>query len=277
MVNPLLDSESPPRSSWLQSPVTHAYRTYLAFLQDLFRGPEDQALIPGVWYSDDPQVTKLNILGRPSVDVRLVTAKPTIVVSPQASSGGAQIIGDLDHVDFATGKITYMDYFRGALAVYVLSEAEISALSLAEMVRDQTWAHQRTLIQNGKFHNIGRGIVVGPALPPGSVVTGQGREKVRAVPVTVPFAFLRRTSVEPRNVQRLRSLVLTIGPRAPVVDEESFPIAPGTTIEEWVRDFNRARGYLPPTDPVNIPAALPTETSDGGESLATVEVQVDVD
>lgn len=271
----ILQNEDPARSSWEFNPVRHAYRTYLSFLQTVFHSMEGTAY--DQWsYNEDPKKTKLNISGRIPLDAEQVAARPTIIATKQgiASSGGT--IGDMDYVDPFTGAITFIDEFRGTLAVYVLSQNDVEADNIAWLVRDLTWTMHRSLISNEGFHSIGRNIQVGDIMPPGSLINESTlRASIRAIPLSIPYSFKRRMRVTPTNARRLERLNLNVTVRAPDGPPEDQPPA-SWTVERWMASLSRLPRQRIPSDPGNIPSALPTEVGPGRQSECEVTVRVDL-
>jgi len=274
-VSILLQSESPSKSSWESNPVRHAYRTYLDFLQMVFHSLEGTAY--GEWsYNDDPLKTRLNISGRIPLDAEQVAARPSVVATHQGITASGGTIGDMDYVNPFTGAITYIDEFRGTLAVYVLSKNDVEAHNIAWLVRDMTWVMHRCLTTNEGFHSIGRNIQVGDIMPSGSLINESTvRDSIRAVPISIPYSFKRRMTITPTNVTRLERLNLNIRAIVPDGPPEDQPPA-SWTVERWMASLRNLPSQYIPSDPGNIPSALPTEVGPGRQSESEVTVRVDL-
>ena len=266
--------ENPPLSGWDFDSVEHAYRSYTAFLTSLFSNLAGTPLQEWT-YSDDPVATKINIGGTIPTDASVVAARPTIVVDYQSVDPLVQTIGDVDKVDMATGRITYLQRTDSTLAVYVISKNKTEASRIATFTREMTWSLQRTLISNGGFYLIGRGIRQGPPLPPGSLVSGgDGRSPLYAAPLAVPYSFLKSISVEPINRPKLNHMRMYIRPGTSVPPVSTPPV--NWTVEEWIARCNRSRNYVPPADPASIPPPLPTAATAGGQSGSQVVAEIDL-
>lgn len=274
MTDPLA-GDNPERSSWDEDPEMHAHRTYIRFLRGVFAslagGPRDEWL----WHADNKQ-SRITIQWKIGLDAEVVAAKPAIIVTSQGISAPSQVIGDFDHLNPFTGGLTLIEEIRGMLAVYVLSSNEIEARRIAWYVKDTTWALQRTLTSNEGFHYIGRGIRVGEAMAPGSLVAeGNVRDSLHAVPLVVPYAVHRRVRVTPVNAPQLTQINIfrtAVNPSGPV--DEQLPS--GWSVDTWLAARHRATGYRMPTDPARLTPALPTGAGPGRQSEGEVLIEVDL-
>lgn len=269
-----LAGEIPPLSGWDFDSVEHACRSYTAFLISLFKNLTGTPMAEWA-YDDDEKATKINIGGQTPMDASIIAARPTVVIDTQSVEPLVQSIGDVDKIDMATGRITFLQRTDSMLALYVISKNGKEASRIATFIREMTWSLHRTLVSNGGFHLIGRGIRQGPPLPPGSLVSGgDARSPLLAVPLSVPYSFLKSISVEPINRPKLNKMTMYIRPGASVLPVSSPPA--NWTVEDWIARCNRAKGYVPPADPADIPPPLPTTTGGGGESSQEVVVEIDL-
>lgn len=280
MANDPLAGESPKVSTWSGSPIQHAIRSYVAFLQNLFAELKDTD--KDAWhYSDDEKETKINIGMQTPMDAAQVAGRPAIIVSPQGIDSQGGIIGTLDDLDPMTGRVTYLEMFRSGLGVYVISREPTEAHNIAWFIAESTWALHRTLISNAGFHLIGFNIRVGPPLPPGSLVGGDLRGPLVAAPLMVPYTFLRRCSVVPVNAPKLNHVNLHLRPVGAMVPGPRPSVPIGWTVEKWLAKHNQGKGgYQIPSDPSLIiqdaPPPLPTEGGPGRQSEGEVIVRVDL-
>jgi hypothetical protein len=260
-------------SSWDMDPFEHSLRLYTEFTKDLFRHL-DQTAWESWAYRDDAELTRINIGSTTPMDSSQVAARPAIIVESQGCDSSQGIIGDLDDMDPFTGKVTYIELFTGTLLAYTLSKVPAEARKIAWFLKEMTWALRTTLVGNAAFYQIGRGIRQSPVLEPGSLVGGDLRGAIKAVALAIPFSFIRRTSVTPINKPKLNRIDIHIRPGQRLVVDP--PLASDWTVERWIASQNAGRGYLPPTDPANVPPPLPTEAGPGGQSGGEVIVRVDL-
>lgn len=263
----------PKLSSWDLDPFEHSSRLYTEFTKDLFRH-----LAGTSWddwaYRDDPETTRINIGATTPMDAAQVAARPAVIIESQGCESSQGIIGDLDDLDPFTGAVTYLELFTGTLLAYVLSKIPVEARKIAWFLKEQTWALRTTLVGNAAFYQIGRGIRQSPVLEPGSLVGGDLRGGIKAVGLAIPFSFIRRTKVTPINKPKLNRIDIHLRPGNPTHVEP--PMASDWTVEKWISSQNAARGYVPPTDPANVPPPLPTEAGPGRQSGGEVIVRVDL-
>jgi len=266
-----LDDELNPLSSWADEPIYHGYRVYLAFLQGVY-GDLDGTLGERYKFSYDAQTTKVNIGGPPPVDATRIANIPAIVVDLPGINPLGTVTGDISTRDMFTGTKTYVDYFSGALPVYIISDNKRTAMTLAWLTHQMTWTLRESLIGNGRFHSIGRA-QIGPPSPVGQLVTGTPGGPLISVPLIVPFLFVYKSSVTPINAPKLARVEFAIRPTGPA---SRAPVMPtGWTVEQWIATYNRDHGFVTPTDPLAIPA-LPTEVPAVRESGQEVVVDVDL-
>lgn len=279
MGNDPLAGESPQISTWSGSPLQHAIRSYLAFLQSLFG--ELKGTDKDNWsYSEDDKETRINIGSQTPMDASQVASRPAIIVSSQGVDATGGIIGTLDDLDPLTGRLTYLEMFRSSLGVYAISREPTEAHNIAWFIAESTWALHRTLMSNAGFHQIGFGIRVGPPLPPGSLVGGDLRGPLVAAPLIVPFTFLRRTSVTPINVPKLNHINLRLRASGAAILAPRPGVPSDWTLEKWLAKYNQGKGYEIPLDPAlivpEVPPPIPTGGGSGRQSDVEVTVRVDL-
>lgn len=271
-----LEGEDPKWGSWTSNPMRQAYRTYLAFLQGAFADLKDSHYERFLW-SPDPQETKINITTVTPMDAEQVEQHPAVVVTPQGTEGSGSAIGDVDDIDPLRGTITYIDQLSGLLSCYAISKSKPEAEDLGWVVRELTWTLRRALIANGKFYTIGNNIKVGPALPPGSLVSGgDARGPIYAVPLAIPFSVCWRSTVQRVNVPKLETIMVGLTAEGKTLNPARPPLPTSWTIEKWIEVVNKKAREELPSDPGNVQAPLPTEPSTEGQSSSEVLVRVDL-
>lgn len=268
-------NEDPKISSFDDSPPRHVHRTYLEFVKSTFASLKDTPR-NGWYYDSDPELTKINIGATTPMDAKQVAGRPAVIVDLQGVDASGGIIGSFDNIDPFTGRLILMELWRGSLLAYAISKAPAEAQEIGWFLAEMTWLLQRKLTSNGGIHTIGGGIRMGPALPPGSLVGGDARGPLYAVPVAIPYTFIRRSAVTPVNVPKLNRINMHIRPSEPPTAADRQAIPPGWTVESWIAGYNRQIGAVPPDDPYLVPPPLPTEEGPGRQSGGEVVVRVDL-
>lgn len=267
--------ELPKLSSFDDTPPRHVHRTYLEFVKSTFASLKGTAR-DGWFWDADPELTRVNIGATTPMDAKQVAARPAVIVDLGGVDAAGGIIGSFDNVDPFTGRLILMELWRGSLSVYSVSKVTAEAQEIGWFVAEMTWLLQRKLTSNGGIHSIGSGIRMGPALPPGTLVGGDARGPLYAVPISIPYSFIRRSAVTPVNAPKLERISLHIKPSEPPVTEPRVGLDDSWTVEKWITSHNRQIGAAPPNDPSDVLTPLPTEEVPGRQSGSEVVVRVDL-
>lgn len=101
-----------------------------------------------------------------------------------------------EDIDMRTGKRTHLDLVSGNASFNVHAKNEDVARRLARFVRQQIIRRRRDLISLAKLHQVGHVAQVGPASPPGALVSGGPTVVSTMVPVMFPFFYADRWTAE---------------------------------------------------------------------------------
>ena len=185
-----------PEQSWLGSPLTHARRLALMFLQALF----ESAPVGKCKWDQDPTKTEIWIGSVLPEDVNNLTARPALVVEVGPASFLNLTIDQFEALDFTTGEVTYSDLVQSTLAIHCLSSSVEEAEWLSWVVGKHTWLLKNCLRQEG-FFEVGRRVQFTAA----QSLALPGTESwpiVYLKAVTLPFYFQERYTVGPPVTHR---------------------------------------------------------------------------
>lgn len=174
------------------SPLAHAKRLLLYFLQELFSEQNPT----GIRYSSDDNTTGIVIKGTYALNQETFNKKPVVVVE----RGGAQIqsrtLGSIEYVDYKRGGYIRTELVPFSLIVRILSINEYVAEQLAWFIVSTTFVLRHVLIRQG-FYHVGNQFVVNP--PTVHQIVGGDQNQLKEILLTLPCSHLMRMSTTPLN------------------------------------------------------------------------------
>jgi len=174
------------------SPLAHAKRLLLYFLQELFSEENPT----GLRYSGDNKVSTVLIKGSFALNQETYNKKPIIAVE----RGGAQIqsrtLGSIEYVDYKRGGYIRTELVPFSLGIRVLSENEYTAEKISWFIVSTTFVLRHVLIRQG-FYHVGNQFVITPPAVQQNVSGDQ--TPLKMIQLTLPCSHLMRISTTPLN------------------------------------------------------------------------------
>jgi len=205
-------------------PTFQMSRHILSFLKWRF-----SSLPPGSYQwkpetEDSPDQTGSEIFIAADTPIRpeVVGQRPALTVLRSHAAFQGSGIGDMAHVDLATGATTKMDIIPTNLMVNVLSRLPVEAERLAWFCAEQIWSYREAIIKsepNKIFLYLGQRPSISPPSPAGSLVGDATDFEWCVVVVAFPVYLQHHTTLTPMNRPVVKSVNLT----ATVVSETDNP------------------------------------------------------
>ena len=148
----------------------------------------------------------------------VVGQRPAITVGRSQAVFQGTGLGDMGHVDLATGAIMKMDVIPTNLVINVLSRLPVEAEKLAWFVVEQIWAYREAIIRNEPTHCIlylGQRPALSPPTPAGSLVADSVDFSWCAVVVTFPVFLQHSVSLMPLGRTVVRGIELSAAQTPP--------------------------------------------------------------
>jgi hypothetical protein len=206
-------------------PTFQMTRHILSFLKWRF-----SSLPPGSYQwkpetEDSPDQTGSEVFMAADTPIRpeVVGQRPAITVLRSHAAFQGAGIGDLGHVDLATGATLKMDIIPTNLMINVLSRLPVEAERLAWFCAEQVWSYREAIIKsepNKIFLYLGQRPSISPPTPAGSLVADTTDFEWCAVVVAFPVYLQHSTTLVPLNRPVVKHIGFTAAvERAPAAVE----------------------------------------------------------
>lgn len=181
-------SAGPLETEWTNDPLNYAVKGFIAFLQTIF----EEA--PGGYFHWRPllEETEIVITEENPVKIETVERKPVISVILGQTKFNASSLDDLLNVKASNAQETHTDLLPGTMSLNCMSKVPQEARFIAWMCARTIWNLRKIFIREALFHEVGRGISIGPVSPAGALVSGDTEGEWHAAAVVCPF-FLQWT------------------------------------------------------------------------------------
>ena len=181
---------SAPEKTWEGSPLTHARRLTLRFLQALF----ESAPVGKCHWSVDTDKTEIIIASSLPDDTNVMIIKPAVIVEVGPAAFMNVSIDRLEAIDFDSNRVTYNDLIQASIAIHCLSPSSEESEWLSWIVGKHMWLLKNMMIQEG-FFDFGRQVQFTPTQT-AAVPSGDVWPLIYYKSITAPFVFQERYKVE---------------------------------------------------------------------------------
>lgn len=195
-------------SSWAESPVYHASRLCIVFLQELFRNAPEGCFR----WSESEEFTDIMITPSAPIHLRVLNKRPAIVLIRSGVSFADLGLDNLRSEDLRTGARTHTDLASGNFTFNCISRNRVEAEYMAWIVARHIMILRRILMQAG-FHEIGHNMQIAPPSPPGALITGDTEAEMVNVAATTPYRFQWTDTIQEKDLEVFRSVELSITAR----------------------------------------------------------------
>lgn len=192
-------------SSFRNTPLEQVRTILMRFVQGLFSA----APMGDFHWNADDEKTEIIIRDENPIHVEKYGQRPCISFTIGNIQFHSLGLDDMLETDLKTGRKTKGVIIPGTTSINVCSRNDIEAHNLAWIVGEHIWL-LRDLILRAGFFEIGRGLVITPPSPPGSIVAGDSADEWYVSTVSVPWQFSRKSSVTPLGRQIVNNIILHI-------------------------------------------------------------------
>ena len=235
------------------TPLEALRNLFVGFAQGLFHEAP-----PGSYHWDpDPAVTEIVVQDEAPVKEEVMQRRPLVVFTRGPIQFYSFGMDDLQSYNAQTSKKTKSILVPGTMTANCCSRVALEAENIAWIVAEHIWLLRDLLIEAGLF-DVGRQIQLGSPSPAGSIISDDNGDKWTAVPVSVPFQFVRTSARTPLGQRVVNNLVATFSTRlqelnnlGPPLPSESPPVnvqvcpAPPLVLAADVRGGTPAGVYTP--------------------------------
>lgn len=212
--------ERDPLSSWAESPLFHASRLCIVFLQELFRNaPEGDFR-----WSESEEFTNIVITPTAPIKLRVLNKRPAIVLIRSGVGFAGLGLDNLREEDLKTGLRTHTDLASGNFTFNCISRQRVEAEYLAWIVTRHIMILRRLLMRSG-FHEVGSNMQISPPSPPGAIISGDTEAEMVNVATTTPFRFQWTDTIQEKDLALHRKVEMGITARIAFV--QTTPVRMG--------------------------------------------------
>ena len=195
--------------SFKYTPLEALRNLFVGFCQGLFN-----AAPPGCYHWDeDPNTTEIIIQDEAPVKEEVMQKRPLITITRGALQAYGFGLDDLLKYDADIDRKTKSILVPGTMTINCCSRVSLEAENIAWVVFEHIWLLRDLLMKAGLF-DTGRNNQLGAPSPAGSIIADDGGDEWVCVPVSVPFQFVRTSSLTPLGRQIVQNIEnrLSVGP-----------------------------------------------------------------
>lgn len=215
---PRFDSQDAFPGSFKYTPLEALRNLFVGFVQGLFN-----AAPPGEYHWDpDPAVSDIVIQDEAPVKEEMMQKRPLIMFVRGPIQFYSFGMDDLLQYDATTGRKTKSILATGTMTVNCCSRVALEAENIGWVTAEHVWLLRDLLMQHGLF-DTGRQIQLGSPSPAGSIISDDNGDGWIAVPISVPFHFVRTSSFTPLGKQIVKSIETHVSTRIPKLHSTGSP------------------------------------------------------
>lgn len=244
----------PPILGHGEEPLYFAARTYVLFLQGLFKQfPEGQYK-----WSDDDKLTEIVITDQVPIPRDRIEQRPALVVMRGPAQFANLTLDTMRNVDARTGAKTRTDLIACTMTINCIAkmgpEVQLLAWLVMRHIKDF-----RVMLQRAGFHQIGDQLSLSPESAPGQIIAGEADPEAILVSVFSPFFVQWTEKVTPLYAPVAQNIEAHIKAGIP-----QFPVGQQGEAEEVTLKLNgpslRGRPLVAPTPERDFPIKQTVKT-----------------
>lgn len=191
--------------SFKYTPLEALRNLFVGFCQGLF----NEAPAGCYHWDEDANSSEIIIQDEATVKEEVMQKRPLITITRGPVQAYGFGLDDMLKYDADIDRKTKSILVPGTVTINCCSRVSLEAENIAWVVFEHIWLLRDLLIKAGLF-DTGRNCGLGAPSPAGSIIAGDSGDEWVAVPVTVPFQFVRTSSFTPlgqRIVQNIENRV----------------------------------------------------------------------
>ncbi len=212
-----------------EDPLYHATRTYLLFLQGLFKQFDSGCYR----WSEDEKLSEISITDQAPIPKDWIEQRPAVVTLRGPAQFGNLSLDQMRKVDSRTGMKERTDLAACTMTLNVISKNGVEAGRIAWAIARHVRTFKVLIQRAGPFHKVGDEVSVGPESPPGALVQGEADLEMVMVTVQSPFFFQWTEQSTPLDAFMMRNIELHLVAGMP------HPASLTTKAAEEMRVLNR--------------------------------------
>ena len=235
--------------SFKYTPLEWLRNVYVGFCQGLFNEAP-----PGSYHWDeDDDTTEIIIQDESPIEEEVMNKRPLVVISRGPIQAYGLGMDDMLQYSPDISRKTKSILVPGTITINACSRVSMEAENIAWVIFEHIWLLRDLIIQAGVF-DTGRNCTLGAPSPAGAIITNDSGDEWVAVPITVPFQFVRTSEFTPlgkqivNNIQNRLSIggvstVNNLGP--PPISNGGMPLSAYYCPPGALTDATDVRGRTP--------------------------------